>query len=300
VGYLWGIDLGGTKIEGVALSDDGQFRTLCRLRRPTEADRGYKRILQNIGGILVLMQDELRCCDNAPIGICTPGTVDPVTGLMKNCNTTVLNGKPLKADLVRMLGREVRIENDANCFALAEAAMGAARGAETSFGVIMGTGVGGGVVIRGKTLRGVQGIAGEWGHNVLHKDGPGCYCGKRGCVETYLSGPALERRYIALGGKPYGLQDIVDLAHLNVDAAATQVVQELCENFGRALSMVVNILDPEVVVLGGGVSNVRNLYERGVEELRKNVFSDVFRTRVEPPKLGDSAGVYGAAMLTLP
>ena len=213
---------------------------------------------------------------------------------MKNCNTTALNCRPLANDLSRMLGREVRLANDANCFALAEATMGAAKGYATVFGVILGTGVGGGLVVDGRVLNGAQGIAGEWGHNLLEPDGEPCYCGRRGCVETVLSGPFLERYYQGLTGESLRLPEIVAR---EADPAAEQTLQRLCDYFGRALAVVINIFDPHAIVLGGGVGNVNALYGRGKEELQKHIFNNRFDTVILRPTLGDSAGVFGAAML---
>src|SRR5579862_2207400 len=205
---LWGIDLGGTKIEGVVLPDVASTQPISRLRIPTDASKGYEHIVARVCDMVWMLEEEsgLRC---PKLGLGGPGTPEPSTGLMKNCNTTALNGRPLPADLKAALAREVVVANDANCFALAEARLGAAKGSSNVFGVIMGTGVGGGVVINGQVVAGAQGIAGEWGHNVLEPDGLLCYCGKRGCVETVLSGPFLERYYESLSGSRKSLADIV-------------------------------------------------------------------------------------------
>ncbi len=291
---LWGIDLGGTKIEGV-IFDSVEERALHRLRLPTEAGGGYEHILSQIERLLILLEQESGRSRAASIGIGTPGAVEPSSGRMKNCNTTCLNGRELPKDLEEMLGTEVVLANDANCFALAEALLGAAKGAEVVFGIIMGTGVGGGLVVHGHVLSGAQGIAGEWGHNVLEPNGSDCYCGKRGCVETVLSGPALERHYLGLTGFPKSLRQITADAHS--DPAAAAVIERLVTEFGRAAAVLINVLDPDVIVLGGGVGNVPSLYERAEEALGPWVFNDRVRTQIKRPTLGDSAGVFGAALL---
>lgn len=294
---LWGIDLGGTKIEGVVLPGPQSVEPICRLRIPTEADQGYRHIVDRVGELLSLLENEVgsKC---PRLGIGTPGTVDPATGRMKNCNTTCLNGEALPTDLRDLLGREIIMANDANCFALAEADLGAGRGAGNVFGVIMGTGVGGGIVIGGRVVAGAQGIAGEWGHNVLEPDGTPCYCGKVGCVETVLSGPSLERYYRTVSGDSKRLPEIVDAARRG-DPFALETMKRLIAKFGEGLSVVVNILDPDVVVLGGGVGNIDELYTEGVASLRDWVFNTTLQTRVVRPMLGDSAGVFGAAHLTI-
>ena len=281
----WGIDLGGTKIE-CAVLDDG--RAVARRRVPTEADRGYDHILAQIGRVLDEAAAEVGRRPLA-LGIGIPGTADARTGLVRNANTTALIGKPLPADLQRGLGVAVRVANDANCFALAEATLGAAKGYRTVFGVIMGTGVGGGLTVDGKVLDGANGIAGEWGHNVLEPGGLPCYCGKRGCVETVLSGPALERWAERRIGGPKGLKELAQEDGPTID--------HLVDAFGRALSVVVNIFDPDAIVLGGGVSNVDRLYSDGAEALKRAVFHDAYYPVILRPSLGDSAGVFGAAML---
>ena len=285
----WGIDLGGTKIEGVVL--DGED-VRARLRIPTEAAQGYDHIIGQIGRLIEMLESEAGPRP-ARIGIGTPGAADPQSGLMKNCNTTALNGRPLPADLNERLRAEFVVANDANCFALAEAALGAARGASVVFGVIMGTGIGGGVVVDGKVLNGAHGIAGEWGHNVLEPDGEPCYCGRRGCVETVLSGPFLERYYQRLSGVDKRLPEIAR----EEDEAARATINRLCAQFGVGLASIVNVLDPHVIVLGGGVGNIDALYSRGRDELAKHVFNPILQTEIKRPTLGDSAGVFGAAML---
>ncbi|MGV3615078.1 MAG: ROK family protein [Fimbriimonas sp.] len=292
---VWGIDLGGTKIEGVALEPERFAEPRCRLRVPTEGHLGYAHIIGQIERLVREMEVATGERRPAVIGIGTPGTTDPGTGLMKNCNTTALNGMPLGRDLVAALGCDVVLANDANCFALAEARLGAAQGADVVFGVILGTGVGGGLVVGGRVLGGAQGIAGEWGHNILEPEGTPCYCGLRGCVETVLAGPSLERFYAEKSGERRRLPEI--LARVDVDTHAAATKARLIDQFGRALAVVVNIVDPDVIVLGGGVGNVAALQTEGRESLARWVFNDGLRTELRAPTLGDSAGVFGAAML---
>lgn len=293
---LWGIDLGGTKIEGVVLPGPTSTQPIRRLRIPTEAHLGYRHIVERVGHLLDLLEEATgAACPR--LGIGTPGSVDPATGKMKNCNTTCLNGQPLPADLAAMVRRDVAVANDANCFALAETRLGAGRGSGCVFGVIMGTGVGGGLVIDGKVLTGAQGIAGEWGHNVLEPNGYPCYCGKRGCVETVLSGTGLQRYYAGLTGVDKKLPEIVSAAREG-EPEARETMQRLVAKFGEGLSVVVNIVDPDVIVLGGGVGNIDELYRDGVEALKAWTFNLTPHVQVVRPLLGDSAGVFGAAHLT--
>jgi fructokinase len=235
--------------------------------------------------------------DTAPIGVGMPGSVTRREGLVKNSNTTCLNGRPFRADLERTLGRVVAFDNDANCFALAEARLGAARAYESGvvFGVILGTGVGGGVVFRGEVWRGAQGIAGEWGHHVVVTGGRVCYCGNRGCLERYASGPAVEETYHARSGRPLSLADIASRRDTDDDARAA--VEQLVDAFGRGLANVVDVLDPSAVVLGGGVSNLALLYDEGVARVARYVFNDELVTPILKHALGDSAGVLGAALI---
>lgn len=289
-----GIDLGGTKTEGVVMDTDGKI--LFRERRSTPAAQGYEAVLNNIRDIVRHLETQaggVRC----PVGIGTPGAVSTLTGALKNSNTTCLIGKPLHDDLEKLLGRAVRIANDANCFALSEATDGAARGAPVVFGVIMGTGVGGGIVINGQLIEGLQHIAGEWGHNLLEADGPKCYCGRKGCVETFLSGPGLARDYTAHGGKPGLDAEAIVAAAAQGDVAAEAAMQRYLDRFGRALAVVINILDPHVIVLGGGMSNIKRLYTEGREHVARHVFNDELRTKILSNVHGDSSGVRGAAQL---
>ena len=291
----WGIDLGGTKCECVVLEGD---EVLLRHRIPTERAGGYDHMIGQIAKLVAECADKIGQRPTL-IGMGTPGARDPQTGLMKNCNTTELNGKPFKEDLERRLGVPVLIANDANCFALAETHLGAVRqlhpDAKVVFGIIMGTGVGSGIVINGRILNGHHGIAGEWGHNVLSPDGPECYCGKRGCVETFISGPALEAWYEAKAKRHLSLAKIVAAtAH---DHVAKLTIDRLHLLFGQALANVVNILDPDVIVIGGGVGNVQSLYSVGRETILPFLFNPRFATSIIAPALGDSAGVFGAALL---
>ncbi|QJW90423.1 ROK family protein [Spirosoma taeanense] len=302
----WGIDLGGTKIEGVVMTAPSPDAVLIRKRIDTEADKGYDHILNQIVRLIELLKAETGLTPER-IGFGTPGTFDPARQAMKNCNTTVLNGKPMKQDLTRLLGLPIEVANDANCFALAEATLGIVPDVvpdyQTVFGVIMGTGVGGGIVVRGKdgrpfVLNGFQGIGGEWGHNILEENGYPCYCGKRGCTEQVISGPALQRYHQQISGEVKTMQTIMEGFSAGTDLFASQTVNRMLEYFGRAVSVIINILDPDAIVLGGGVGNVDLLYTEGVERAKKYIFNNgELHTRFLKPKLGDSAGVFGAAML---
>ncbi|MFM5808472.1 ROK family protein [Aeromonas veronii] len=291
----WGIDLGGTKCECVVLDGD---EVLLRHRIPTERAGGYEHMIGQIAKLVAECAEKIGQRPTV-IGMGTPGARDPQTGLMKNCNTTELNGKPFKEDLERKLGVPVLIANDANCFALAETHLGAVRqlhpDAKVVFGIIMGTGVGSGIVINGQILNGHHGIAGEWGHNVLSPDGPECYCGKRGCVEALISGPALEAWYEAKAKLRLSLAQIAAAtAH---DHVAKLTIDRLHLLFGQALANVVNILDPDVIVIGGGVGNVQSLYSVGRQTILPFLFNPRFSAPIIAPALGDSAGVFGAALL---
>lgn len=293
---LWGIDVGGTKVEAVIL-DSANNQVLHRRRVPTEANGGYEHILGQIGKLVQEMEVAAGTPRPERIGTGTPGTFDPSTGLHKNSNTTCLNGRPFVADLSAALETKLVAANDANCFALAEATLGAARGFPTVFGVIMGTGVGGGLVVNGQVLNGGQGIAGEWGHNVIDPSGELTYSGRRGVVESVLSGPSLEHFYKACTGREQKLPEIIALSDQG-DLAAIQTRYRLLEFFGRAIAVVVNIFDPHAIVLGGGVSNLDCLYTDGPKEVAKHVFNPTFSTPILRAEHGDSAGVLGAAMLT--
>lgn len=295
---LWGIDLGGTKIEGVVLRSKDDTDPIARLRVPTEAHLGYEHIIDQVAS-LISQLSKATGCEPSKIGIGTPGAIDTQSSKIKNSNSTVLNGRPFKIDLENKLGLEIRMANDANCFALAETLMGAAKefgNVNTVFGVIMGTGVGGGIVVDGKVINGLHGIGGEWGHNFLDEEGGDCYCGRSGCVETLISGPALERYYKKQSGTSKSLKEINNT--LATDPIAKKTLDHLHSLFGKAIAVIINILDPDVIVLGGGVGNIDSLYTIGKQEAEKYVFNTGMKTEFVQPKLGDSAGVFGAALLT--
>lgn len=297
---MWGIDLGGTKIEGVILKSADDPQVLFRDRVPTEADQGYEHILVQIKKLFDMMSGFAGMMPSK-VGVGTPGVHDPKLGTMKNCNTVVMNGRPMKQDMEKLLGIPLELANDADCFALAEAQLGVVKerfpDARVVFGVIMGTGVGGGIVVDGHAIIGLHGIAGEWGHNFLDESGGPCYCGKTGCVETVISGPSLERFYFRETGNKKSLKDIVALADSKVDPTAQRTMIRLVDYFGLALSVVINILDPDVIVIGGGVGNIELLYDRGIDSVKKYIFNHGLETPIVKPSLGDSAGVFGAAYL---
>jgi fructokinase len=286
--YKIGIDLGGTKTEGILLDDSLNVIQRTRVSTP---QNNYQEIINQI---ISLVNDISKNITNFTVGICTPGAISKKTGMLKNSNTQCLIGKPLKEDLEKNLDKKVSMENDANCFAISEATMGSAKNHPFVFGVIMGTGVGGGIVIDGKIHQGRTNIAGEWGHHTLHQNGNKCYCGKNGCVETYISGPSLEKRWEELSGKKELLPEIVK----NLDSPQFgQWKEEFLDNFGTALANVIDILDPDVIVLGGGLSNIEFLYSDGIQNVYDKVFSDLVDTPILKNSLGDSAGVFGAALL---
>jgi fructokinase len=288
-----GIDLGGTKIEGIALDEHG--KELFRKRIPTESAKGYQHILENIKSLYQTMASGI---DNKPhtLGMGTPGALSLKTSLLKNSNTVCMNGKPVKADLERMIGRTFAMQNDANCFAMAEAILGAGKGKNMVFGVIMGTGCGGGIVYKGEVWTGIQAIGGEWGHMSIDPNGPVCYCGTHGCVETYISGGGLEKRYIEKYGEKRKLQDI-GKDYYAKDPRAVEFIGIFFKNFGRCIANLINILDPDIIVLGGGVSNFEAIYTEGVKEVAKCIFSDSLETPIVKHQIGDSAGVIGAALI---
>ena len=283
-----GIDLGGTKTEAILLDDSLDVLERKRIKTPHD---DYNEIINSISSLVSEVSQNIS---DFSLGVCTPGVISKQTGLIKNSNTQCLIGKPFKEDLEKKLDKKILIENDANCFAMAESKLGAAKDFELVFGVILGTGVGGGIVINGKLHSGITNIAGEWGHHTLHRDGNPCYCGKNGCVETYISGPALEKRWLELTGKSQNLSDIVS----NLDDEYRQKWKnEFIENFGYGLANVIDVLDPDVIVLGGGLSNIDFLYSDGKNSVYEKVFSDLVQTSILKNKLGDSAGVFGAALL---
>jgi fructokinase len=298
-----GIDLGGTKIEGIVLDAAGHERTRFRIATPRGS---YRQTVQAVAETVQALEAKIgaRC----RVGVGHPGAISPATGLIKNANSTVLNGRPLDRDLKQALGRdEVRLSNDANCFAVSEAADGAGRGSSIVFGVILGTGVGGGIVIEGQPLVGAQAIAGEWGHNALplpgdeERPGPPCYCGRHGCIETWLSGPAFERQFSEFAGRQLRATDIAAAAR-DGDPRASRCFDLYCDRLARSLASVINLLDPNVIVLGGGLSKMQALYDRVPELWKRYVFSepDSIAARLVPPQHGDSSGVRGAAWLWPP
>jgi fructokinase len=294
----WGIDLGGTKIECAVLND--RMEPVARKRVPTEAYLGYEHILAQVAKLVSKVAVE-RGENPLRIGFATPGVLEPETQLMKNCNTVCMNGTGMKRDLESVLGVPVQLANDANCFALAEMHMGAGKkysSTKVMFGVIMGTGVGGGLIVHGRIVEGRHGLGGEWGHNILEENGDPCYCGKRGCVEKVISGPGLESFYARASGQERPLREILDRHIQGTDAFATKTIERLLENYGKALSVLVNIIDPDLFVIGGGVGNIDLLYTEGYERIKKYVFnSGKLTTPICKPLLGDSAGVFGAALL---
>ncbi len=291
--YRFGIDLGGTKIEGIALDKDG--KEVFRKRIPTEQQKGYEAILDNIKRVYDALCAETGNGEHT-FGIGTPGAISPRSGLLRNSNTVCMNGQPLKSDLEDLLKRPIAIQNDANCFAMAEAIFGAGKGRQMVFGVIMGTGCGGGLVIDGRVHTGHMAIAGEWGHMSIDPNGPLCYCGQQGCVETYISGAGMEKRYAERYGEKVKLRDVEDAYYRN-EPRAVEFMTWFFEKFGRCMANLINVLDPDVVVLGGGVSKFNDIYTKGVEQVRQVVFCDYLDTAIVQHQIGDSAGVLGAAMI---
>jgi fructokinase len=288
-----GIDLGGTKIEGLVLGEGD--RELFRKRVPTEREKGYEHILGNIERLYRELAAHAGAAPHT-LGIGTPGSLSVRTGLLKGSNTVCMNGQPVKQDLERRLGRPLAMQNDANCFALAEALDGAGRGRDMVFGVIIGTGCGGGLVYKGQVWTGLQAIGGEWGHMSIDPHGPVCYCGTPGCVETFISGGGLERRWQHLHGEHRRIADVVE-DYRRGEPRATDFMREFFGNFGRAIANLINVLDPDIVVLGGGMSKTDEIYTEGVAEVAKRVFSDSLETPIVRHQLGDSAGVIGAALV---
>ena len=294
-----GIDLGGTKIEGVLL--DGAGETLARERVPTPSAEGYDVVLDAVARLIQGLAARPGAAE-ATVGVGIPGCIDAFSGLVKNSNSTGLIGHPLKDDLEARLGRTVRVANDANCFAVAEAVGGAARGKRLVYGIILGTGVGGGLVVDGVARAGMHGIAGEWGHSPLQDTDPDapepavCYCGQSGCVETRLSGPAFEADYERLAGARRPAVEILERV-ADGDAAAAKALDRYMAFYGEAIARLIHILDPDAIVLGGGMSNNPFLYERGPAAILDVLFNDRLDTPILQNELGDSAGVYGAAWL---
>jgi|TARA_B100001750_G_C15488280_1_gene589611 fructokinase len=288
-----GIDLGGTKIEGILLSNDNKI--IERKRILTRQEKGYEFIIDRVVQLINNMKSISK--KECQIGICTPGALDMKTGILKNSNTICLIGKPIKEDLEKKLNCSIAIDNDANCFAMAEALLGSGKNYDIIFGVIMGTGVGGGLVLNREIHHGRLFIAGEWGHQILYPNGRECYCSKKGCVETYLSGPALEKEWKKNSNESLPLEKIIELYDTQPNNHYVKWKNEFLSNFAIALSNVINIIDPDVVVLGGGLSNIDFLYNEGISLIHSNIFSNKKDTPILPNALGDSAGVFGAALL---
>jgi fructokinase len=295
-----GIDLGGTKIEGILLDEAGAVVARRRVATPRD---DYEA---TVGAVAALARElEGEAGTTATVGVGTPGAISPARGVMKNANSTWLNGRPLAVDLERALGRPVRLANDANCFALSEAVDGAAAGADVVFGVIVGTGTGAGIVVRGGVLTGPNAVAGEWGHNALpwpepgEWPGPPCYCGRTGCIETFLSGPGLAQDHREATGRDWETSAI-DRAAAEGDPDAEASLVRYTSRMARALASIINVLDPDVIVLGGGMSNLTRLYTDVPRQWSRWVFSDRVDTALRPPRHGDSSGVRGAAWLWPP
>ncbi|RST32173.1 ROK family protein [Sphingomonas ginkgonis] len=291
-----GVDFGGTKIEAAALDAGGRF--LARVRAPNPGD--YDQAIRDVVALIGRVEAEVGRCGT--VGIGTPGSISPRTGMMRNSNSTYLNGRTFREDLEVALGREARLANDANCMALSEAVDGAAAGARSAFAVIIGTGVGGGLVVDGQIVEGSHGITGEWGHVPLpwmtadEFPGPRCWCGQHGCIETMVSGTGLQASHAGLAGHRLDGAAIVQAVHRG-DPVATKALDIYVDRLGRALAMIVNIVDPDLFVLGGGMSNVVELYERLPDVIRRYAFSDQWDGRIVAAQWGDSSGVRGAARL---
>ena len=295
---LWGIDLGGTKVECAVLDADNDYKEVARDRIPANHAEGYDKLLQNIKQLISNISQSIGS-KPTKVGIGTPGIIDEQSGLMINCHNTCLLNKPFKKDLSSLLGIDVRVANDANCFALAEANLGAAKDLSDTrmvFGVILGTGVGGGLVLDGKVWNGRNRIAAEFGHTIISDENE-CYCGRTGCIETFIAGPSLEKYYESKAGEFKKLKYIIELARNKSDAIAVETVDRLIHYFAKAMGNVINMLDPDVIVIGGGLANIDELYAEGLERVKDEIFMDEVRTPILRPKLGGSAGVYGAAFL---
>lgn len=288
-----GIDLGGTKIEGVVL--DHTHQVIARKRIATEQEKGYTHILNRIKALYNEMSGQINHSPHT-LGLGTPGAVSHQTGLLKNSNTLCLNQKPISHDLEVLLKRSLQIENDANCFTLAEALHGAGQNKKLIFGVIIGTGCGGGIAYNGELLGGLQSIAGEWGHSSIDPNGPLCYCGQKGCIETFISGSGLEKIYHQKLGHSISAKQIMQ-QYRTQDPNVVPIVKDFFHHFGRSLANLINTLDPDIIVLGGGLSNIPELYTEGIVEVKKMVFSDSLDTPIVQYALGDSAGVIGAALI---
>jgi fructokinase len=291
--YRLGIDLGGTKIEGIVLDENA--KVLFRERIPTEQEEGYDHIIANINHLYRMMVKDIEGAAHT-IGIGTPGAISPRTGLLKNSNTVIMNGRPVQKDLEKALGRPIAMQNDANCFAMAEAILGPGKGKRIVFGVIMGTGCGGGLVIDGKVHTGLQAIGGEWGHMSIDPQGPVCYCGNPGCIETFISGGGLTRMYAKMYDEPKPLLE-VQKDYYAGEKRAVEFFNHFFVRFGTAMANLIAILDPDIVILGGGFSNFEAIYTEGIKEVERQVFSDSLETPIVKHTQGDSAGVFGAAFV---
>lgn len=300
MGPIWGLDLGGTKIEGIVLEEASANKVLRRVRIPTEMDRGYYHVLGQIHKLVETLSADIGVKPTR-IGLGMPGTIDPLSQTIKSSGWDALEGKPIQTDLETYLGIPVKIANDANCFALAETRMGIVPdiipSARMVVGVILGTGVGAGIVINGRVWQGKQGIAGEWGHNFLDESGGRCTCGRYGCAETVISGPGLERYYQSLSGRQLSMREIASAAKEGYDEAALKTVEHLLYHYAKGIGSIINLLDPDCIVIGGGVGQVDDLFSKGPDLVRRFVYNDRLDTLILRPKLGDSAGVFGAALL---
>ncbi len=291
-----GVDFGGTKIEAAALSAQGEFLSRLRVPNPGSYDAAIDAVRD------LIARTEAAVGRAASVGLGVPGSINPSTGLMRNANSTYLNGRNFAADLTAALGRPVRLANDANCLALSEATDGAAAGAHTAFAIIIGTGCGGGLVVDGRLVEGANGIGGEWGHMPLpwpradEVPGPACWCGQHGCLETWVSGTGLRRDHTAVTGRDMPGEWIIDAARSG-DAGAGAALDRYIDRLGRGIAVICNIVDPDVFVLGGGMSNVAELYGRLEDVVRSHVFCDTWQARIVPARWGDSSGVRGAAQL---
>lgn len=297
---IWGIDLGGTKIEAAIIDRANPSRALWRERIATEAAQGYSHVIAQIARLISRLESQSGLSRPGRIGIGTPGNSNPADGLLYHANSQCLNGQPFRADLAAALGIDVVMANDANCFALAEARYGAGKAYETVMGLIIGTGAGGGLVVNGELVNGRHGIAGEWGQIVLDSspDAPLSVYGTRGTIESFIAGPSLENCYERLTGQRRPLREIVDLAEAGSDPAAAATMEQLVERFAQGVSILINLFDPHAIVIGGGVSNLDLLYTPRVRgKLQTHVFQQHFTTPLLRAELGDSAGVFGAAML---
>ncbi len=294
--YQIGIDLGGTKIEVILLTEEGESLFRKRAATPVDTQNNYQNVIERING---LVDQALACIpstNNYTIGVGIPGTLDKATGIVQNANTTWLAGHNFKSDLEQRLGKEVFMDNDANCFTLAEAIDGAAKRYHLVFGIIMGTGCGGGICINGKLHSGNHGIAGELGHFAIDPEGEKCFCGNTGCIDTKLTGPGISKAYKKLTGKVLSAEKIVERARLE-DKKCLQVFNHFLDDFGRSVGGLISLLDPDAIVLGGGLSNIPELYSIGVACIQKYAFHKKVRTPILKNQLGDSAGVFGAAWL---